>query len=429
MSRRVLINLIFFNVVFGVMILWALGNIVSLDAVERPYKISGEFAQAAGVKANAEVTYLGVHYGNVSGVERTDGGVSVTMKIDRGKDIPAGSIARIFRKSAIGEPYIDFVPPEEFDEDGDSIEPGDNVPIERTTVPLEFSELLRSASALISSIDPDAAGGLLHELSLALSGRGQALRDITTSFDTLTQTFVERTDQLDRLAENSTRVTRVLADHRLSLGRSISNLRAVAESLRNAQGDLRNLLEIGPGFLRTTADLVADQKQNLDCLLTDLAPTIRTTGDAESLEDVEALLLNAPTAFGYVFNAVDQEPDGPWIRVNLIMPLDGEPAEIYVPRPSLPVVPTVSPCASTLQPAALASGAPSGAATAAPAGGSSAASNPRPAPRPASGVADALGADGELPNTGGRPMAALALFLAASALAAWCTQRPASRPR
>ena len=148
MSRRVFINLIFFNVVFGVMILWAVNNIVTLDRIERPYTITGDFIQAAGVKANAEVTYLGVHYGRVSGVERRPGGVSVTMKIDRDKDIPAGSIARVFRKSAIGEPYIDFIPPETY-EDGDDqrIEPGENIPKDRTTVPLEFSELLRSASA------------------------------------------------------------------------------------------------------------------------------------------------------------------------------------------------------------------------------------------------------------------------------------------
>jgi phospholipid/cholesterol/gamma-HCH transport system substrate-binding protein len=116
-NRRVLINLVFFNVVFGVMLLWAVNNLVTLDAVERPYTIYGDFDQAAGVRSDAEVTYLGVNYGRVSGVERREGGVRVTMKIQRDKHIPAGSTARIFRKSAIGEPYIDFAPPDPFVED------------------------------------------------------------------------------------------------------------------------------------------------------------------------------------------------------------------------------------------------------------------------------------------------------------------------
>jgi phospholipid/cholesterol/gamma-HCH transport system substrate-binding protein len=350
-NRRTLINLIFFNGVFAVMLFWAANNIITVDRLERPYEISGDFAQASGVKTNAEVTYLGVHYGRVSEVERIPGGVTVTMKIDRGKDIPAGSIARIFRKSAIGEPYIDFQPPEDFDRDsGARIEPGERVPMDRTTVPLEFSELLRSASALVSSIDPESAGGLIHELSLALDGRGESLRTLTMSMDQLTASFVERTDQLDRLAENSTRITGVVADHRLSLGRSISNLRAVAEALERADGDTQVLLDLGPDFLGTTANLVSDQKQNLDCLLTDLAPVLRTLSEPAQLSSLAGVLDRSPLAFGLVAAALDHEADGPWARVNLLATTEGEQPAVYIPPRSLPVVPSVPACASSLTP-------------------------------------------------------------------------------
>ena len=351
MTRRTLINLIFFNAVFAVMLFWAVNNIITVDRIERPYEITGDFAQASGVRSNAEVTYLGVHYGRVSDVERIPGGVTITMKIDRGKDIPAGSVARIFRKSAIGEPYIDFQPPEDFDAERDArIEPGENVPMERTTVPLEFSELLRSASALVSSIDPEAAGGLIHELSLALDGRGESLRTLTLSMDQLTASFVERTDQLDRLAENSTRITSVVADHRLSLGRSISNLRAVAETLQAADGDTKVLLDLGPDFIGTTANLVADQKQNLDCLLTDLAPVLRTLAEPAQLDSLARTLERSPLAFGLVAAALDHEADGAWARVNLLAGVEGEPPAVYVPPRGLPVVPSVPACASTLTP-------------------------------------------------------------------------------
>jgi phospholipid/cholesterol/gamma-HCH transport system substrate-binding protein len=286
----------------------------------------------------------------VADVRRIDGGVRMELKIDKGKQLPKGSIARIFRKSAIGEPYIDFVPPKGFDPDHPTyLAKGANVPIEDTTVPLEFSELLRSANALLSSVEPGAAGSLIHELSLALDGRGQDLRDLTTSFDTLTATFAQRTAQLDRLAVNSTKVTHVLAEHRLSLGRSLTNLKEVAEALRNANGDLKVVLREGPGFLRATADLVADQKRNLDCILTDLTPTLQMA--PKHLDSLRTLLELGPTGFGYVYNTIDREPDGPWVRVNLLVEVGGTPAKIYDPRPSMPVVPTISPCASTMTPA------------------------------------------------------------------------------
>lgn len=407
MNRRILINLVFFVIVFVAMMVWAAGNILTIDRLEHPYTITGDFAQAAGVKANAEVTYLGVHYGRVSGVVRRPAGVRVTMKIDRGKDIPEGSIARVFRKSAIGEPYIDFVPPESYSKDTTAIEPGENVPESRTTVPLEFSELLRSASALVSSIDPEAAGGLVHELSLALDGRGESLRSLTTSMDRLTASFVERTDQLDRLAENSTRITSVVADHRLSLGQSIANLRAVAETLRDANGDTQVLLDLGPDFLTTTADLVADQKRNLDCLLTDLAPVLTTLAQPDQLDDLAQTLQNGPLAFGLFASTVDQQADGPWVRINLIVPTGGEDPDVYVPAKSLPTVPTVAPCASVL-----------------------AAATPTPAARGTDGAATIPAAGvTSIANTGGEPRWALVLLLGAGALATWHARRPGARRR
>lgn len=426
MNRRVLVNLVFFLAVFGVMLFWAVNNIVTLDAVERPYTIYGEFEQTAGVAADSEVTYLGVNYGRVSSVERHEGGVRIAMKIQRDKHIPARSVARIFRKSAIGEPYIDFAPPDPF-RDGEFIEEGETV--EDTTVPLEFSELLRSAGALVGSIDPEAAGSLVHELALALDGRGQDLRDLTTSFDTLASTFASRTEQLDRLAENNTRLTRVLADHRLSVGRSLENLRAVGESLRASKGDLQALLRDGPEFLRTTADLVADEKQHLDCLLTDLAPVLRVAASQEHVEDLSNLLRDGPTGFGYIFSALDREADGPWIRVRLLLPVQTLPAAEAPHFPdyprALPVVPTISPCASDLVPA-------EPFATGAAAGGSGTATVARrpatDAAAPVAGGPSDLGAlarqAGDLPGTGGKPMAALALVLATAAALALATQRP-----
>lgn len=429
MSRRTLINLIFFNGVFALMLYWAVNNIVTLEFIERPYTISGDFEQAAGVSENSEVTYLGVSYGYVSSVERNEGGVSITMKIDRGKHIPAGSIARIFRKSAIGEPYIDFVPPDSYDgESGERIEPGDNVPIERTTVPLEFSELLRSASELIGSIDPEAAGSLVHELALALDGRAEDLREITTSIDTLTGSFVERTDQLDRLAENGTRITRVVADHRLSLGRSIDNLRAVTETLRDADGDVRELLDVGPRFLETTADLVADKKKAIDCLLTDLAPIISTAGSPARTDDLRALLRTGPTGFGYVATSVDHDADGPWLRVNLLAPLEGENPEVYVPPRGLPVVPTVSACDSALTPAAVAAVGSSRSGGADSGSSSDEVAAPEARDEQVASSTDSRGGlAGFLARTGAAGYALVGLLLVAAAGAVWAARRRIGR--
>ena len=349
MSRRVFVNLIAFLGVFVLMLWWAVNNIISFDFIERPYEISGEFAATAGVSDNSEVAYLGVNYGAVSSVESVDGKVLITMSIDRDKQIPAGSKARIFRKSAIGEPYIDFEPPPDYDEGGPWIEAGDVIPLERTTVPLEFSELLRSASRVLGSVDPDKTRTLVHELAVALNGRGETLRDLTVDSDALLATFAERSELLDSLSSNSTRLTRTVTERRGSLSSAVSDLAAVAETLRAVEPDTRVLLDRGTELLRTTADLVGDVKQDLDCVLSDLDEIIEVTSTDENLGYLANTLERGPTGFEYVWLTRDDEPGGLWVRVSLLYD-QTNPAQQYVPPRELPAVPEIPACVSPLTP-------------------------------------------------------------------------------
>lgn len=366
MSKRTLANLVFFLFVFLVMCVWAVQNIVTVDQIEQPYTVTGEFVAASGILPNAEVAYLGVHYGRVTDVERvtgsdscgTQGGqpvngcVKMTMKLDRDrKDVPKEAVARIFRKSAIGEPYIDFKPPDGFDpskaKPEDFLRDGDNVPIDRTQNPLEFSELLRSAATLLQNIDADKAGSLIHELSAALNGRADSLRALTVAADELSATFAEKTDVLDRLATNNTRLTRVLGDHANDLGQSLTNLSLLAESLRNANGDASVLLEQGSELMGQLADLVGTEKGNVDCILHDLGDVIDATSTPERLEGTDYLLANGKSGFDLVAGAVDNEADGPWARVNLLAEA-ANPAPQYVPPHTLPAIPAVPACASSI---------------------------------------------------------------------------------
>ncbi|MGH2684508.1 MAG: MCE family protein, partial [Actinomycetota bacterium] len=363
MNRRVLINLIFFSAVFVLMLFWAVNNIVTIEAIERPYDIAGEFDGAFGIGPDAEVAYLGVSYGRVSKVERIAGGVRIDMKIDRDQRIPEDSTAHIFRKSAVGEPYIDLAPPEGYEGDeGPFLEKGAVIPQERTTVPLQFSELLRSASRVISGVSPERTRTLLHELAVALNGRADALRRLTVAGDQLAATFASRTELLDRLATNNTRLTRVVTEHRSSLGQSLTNLREVAAGLRAASEDTTVLLDRGSELMTRTADLVDASKGNLDCLLHDLEDVIDLSTSDRQLGNLRTLLRDAPPAFAGVFDSRDVEDDGVvWIRVNLLFEPENPPPQ-YVPPRELPDVPDIEPCQSPLQP----SGTQSDAGSAAP---------------------------------------------------------------
>ncbi len=407
MSRRVLINLIVFLGVFFLMLWWAINNIINPTELpliggasffDQPYELTGEFAATAGVSDNSEVAYLGVNYGEASDVDIVDGRVLITLEIDPDKEIPARSRARIFRKSAVGEPYIDFDPPEDFEDGEEVFQPGDVIPLDQTTVPLEFSELLRTASQVIGNVDPEQTRILVHELAVALEGRSDSLRDMTVSSDALLATFVENADLLDSLSANSTRLTRTVTEKRGALSSALTDLADLGESLRRAEPDTNILLERGTELLGTAADLVADVKGDLDCVLHDLDDVITLTTTDENLASTEQLLQTAPTAFEYIFLTRDEEPGGLWVRVHLISDFSN-PARQYVPPTELPAVPQVPPCVSTLESGGDVRFDPTG----------------------------SLGTVGQtsdnLPATGGRPLYAVALLLLAGAASALVARR------
>jgi phospholipid/cholesterol/gamma-HCH transport system substrate-binding protein len=346
--QRVLINLIFFTILFFGMVGWAVRSIVSVDQLEKPYSLSAQFANAFGVGAHAEVTYRGVPYGAVTSVKREPGGVRINMKVKRTLQVPEGSTASVLRKSVVGEPYVDFEPPQGYTGGPPFLKRDAVIPRARTSVPLEFSELLRSASALIASIPPEDVQTLLHEASVGLVGRKDSLRQLTESGDKLSSTLAAKSEALDRLMTNQTRLTHVVTEHRASLGQSLTDLEQVAATLKAASADTQVLLDRGSKLLGQTADLVSNQKQNLDCTLKILEVIVDETTTPRRLAEVRTLLEQGPRAFQQLLDATDVEPDGRWIRVGLTNNDQNKPTQYVPPKPD-PPIPAVPACLSALR--------------------------------------------------------------------------------
>ena len=395
MNRRILLNLVTFTVASALMVGWAVSNVVSVDRLEKPYELTAELANTFGVGENAEVTYLGVKFGSIAGVDRVPGGVVVRMKIERDKRIPDGSVAHVLRKSVIGEPYIDFAPPEGYrGGDGPFYEAGARIPKDRTTIPLEFSELLRSADALLASVPPEDVTTLLREASVALNGRTSSLRALAEAGDRLSATLASRSEVLDRLATNNTRLTRVVTEHRSSLGQSISDLRDIAETLKASSGDTTALLDDGSDLMGRLADLVAKHKGNLDCDLKTLELLGDKTTTPERLRGLAALLDIGPRAFAGVWDSTDLDAAGNlWVRVGFVSQRQNPPKQ-YTPARELPTAPKVEPCTSPLRPVSVAGGADAGLRSTQAGGG------------------------GALPATGGAPLVMGGLALLGAALGA-----------
>ena len=353
---RVWVNLGVFGALFAVLAWWGATNVVTIDALERPYRVTADFERTTGLQPNFDVTYLGVSQGRVGGVEARDDVVRVTFRLDRGSRIPSGVEARIQRKSAIGEPFVDLAPPPGYGGGGPYLAEGDHIPVERTGAPLEYAEVLRAARDLLAAVPPDRARVLVHELAAGLAGRTGDLRAGIDGLDRLTSSLAERTDALDRLATNSTRVVGVVADHRDAFGASFENLRLLAESLSRARGDLDGVLEHGPALAGAAGEVVAGVKPELDCMLRSFGVVLGAVADGGGIDDLGATLAGAPATRDVLLAVTDEREDGPWARVMLAINAANDQVPRYVPRKGPVAEPVVAGCSSALAPSGPASG-------------------------------------------------------------------------
>jgi len=171
--------------------------------------------------------------------------------------------------------------------------------------------------------------------------------------------LVQRTSALDRLATNNTRLTHVFTEHSDSLAQSVSDLRNVAESLKNARGDTTILLQKGSQLLGTAADLVAKHKADLDCDLKTLELLTDVTTTNQNLQGLQTVLTGAPVAFADLWDASDvdpipgypSDPVSPvkrWVRVGFKVNPGYNKAPQFVPPHDLPPVAEVPACVSPL---------------------------------------------------------------------------------
>src|SRR5690625_2944849 len=143
--------------IFAVVTLLAVGaiSILYLHAPSRlgigTYKATADFIAGGGIYSSANVTYRGVTVGRVESVQLTDHGVDAQMRLNSSTKIPNNVTATVKSMSAIGEQYIDLVPPEGTPAAG-TLHNGARIGQDRTAIGQDISGMLDQAQSLVNSV-------------------------------------------------------------------------------------------------------------------------------------------------------------------------------------------------------------------------------------------------------------------------------------
>lgn len=205
--------------------------------------VRAEIPAAGGIYPNANVTYRGYTIGKVKEVELVPGGVEAVMSIDDDLVPPANSRAEVHSVSAIGEQFIDFVPPA--NPSTRLLADGAVIPKSQTGIPAPTADVLNSVDSLLSTVDKTDLATVLDEFNTAFQGIGpdlQAIVDNTKSLLDSAEGSYPQTQQLITDAEP-------FLDSQIASGDDAKQwaqrLASVTAQLKQSDGDLRGALRNG----------------------------------------------------------------------------------------------------------------------------------------------------------------------------------------
>jgi phospholipid/cholesterol/gamma-HCH transport system substrate-binding protein len=369
MNRRIVINLVAFTILGVVLTVWAAANVIPIDSVDKPYRVTAAFETSPGLSPDFEVTYLGHKIGAIDTVKLRKGHVDVVLRIDRDVELPRELTAAVRRKSAVGEPYVDLsrraASAAQPQSAGGHLRDGDRIPIEHTTIPLSYTNLFEAVDRLVKAIDPADLKTVLHELAVGLEGRDRSIRDLVKGTDQLTADFAAKGELLEATLTELSKFTHTVADHTGAIGSSFDNLAAIGAGLTEARQSINALLERGPDFGTRVADLFARTKADFGCTF-DALGGLASRLDDSALADLEQAIVDGATLEHILQDTRDtDQPDGPFqqgkAKINF-----GQPLPMHSPPLAPPAIPPLPTCTASTAGAGGGAGAKAATGTAAP---------------------------------------------------------------
>jgi phospholipid/cholesterol/gamma-HCH transport system substrate-binding protein len=311
MTRGVRFRLLAFVVLSAVGITYVTATYLGLvDRITgRNITVTATLPESGGLFEGSEVTYRGVKIGKVSTVDPTKDGITLKLTLNHGTELPTDATMAVHNLSAVGEQYLDFLPP---DEDPPYAEDGTVFTGDKSSLPVDEADLLVDMYDFVGSVDRDSLQVVVHELGTMFGDTGKALQTMIDSGSTFIRDASAHTDQTVQLLQSGLTVLRTQHDQQENIQSFANDLSTLTKALRDSDGDLRGVLDDTPGTAREVNALLKDLEPTLPILLSDLVSVDQTV--SSYLPGLEQLLVEYPAIIAG--GPTGSTADG-WGHVNL----------------------------------------------------------------------------------------------------------------
>jgi len=294
------------------------------------YRVTADFVAGGGLYKNANVTYRGVAVGRVESVGLNAHGVDATMRLNSGTTVPSNVTASVKSVSAIGEQYIDLVPPAH--PAVTKLHNGSRIKRDNTAIGVEVATLLHQSETLVNSVADTRLQELLHETFNAFNGTGPELARLIESarllVDEANATFPQTSQLIDQVGPFLQSQIRSGKDIK-----SLSNgLARFTSEVRTADPQLRNTLDVAPGAVDQANTAFSGIRPSFPILAASLANLGRV--GVIYHKSIEQLLVVLPALFAAITTAAGGAPQDEGAKLDFKINIDPPPCNTgFVPPP------------------------------------------------------------------------------------------------
>jgi phospholipid/cholesterol/gamma-HCH transport system substrate-binding protein len=294
------------------------------------YRVTADFVAGGGLYKNANVTYRGVAIGRVESVGLNAHGVDAVMRLNSGTTVPSNVTATVKSVSAIGEQYVDLVPPHT--PAATKLHNGSVIAQDNTRIGQDIATLLRQSETLVNSVADTRLRELLHETFKAFNGSGPELARLIESSRLLVDeanAYYPQTSQLIDQVGPFLQAQIRSGDDIKSLSDGLARF---TSEVRQADPQLRALLAVVP----PTADEANTAFTGIRPSFPMLAANLANLGRVGVIyhKSIEQLLVVLPALFAAITTAAGGAPQDEGAKLDFKIDIDPPPCNTgFIPPP------------------------------------------------------------------------------------------------
>jgi phospholipid/cholesterol/gamma-HCH transport system substrate-binding protein len=251
------------------------------------------FTNVSGLKGGNFVRIAGVEVGKVTDMTlHKDGTVTVDFAIDKGLVLTDGTKAAVRYENLIGDRYLSL---EEGPGSVRKLQPGQTIPLDRTSPALDVDALIGGFRPLFRALDPDQVNALSGQLLKVFQGQGGTIASVLSQTSALTTTLAGRDQLIGQVITNLNTVLGTFAAHDEQFSQGLGNLSQLVKELADRKTDIAT----GTAYINAAAGSIADLLSVARQPIKEaVAQTDRFTGQIEADHQyVDDLVRTLPDAY------------------------------------------------------------------------------------------------------------------------------------